>query len=399
MENVVRKDTRGKIEEIDAKYELLKRGQYEQLANPLDLNLDPKVPLELYEARNAVQIARASGADRYATDTFQKAEASLKQAEAYQARNAGDKPVTMTARQAVQTAEDARAIAVQRQEEEMLANERQAAADRELRAENERNAAQSETDRVKRNAEQARLDAQNEADRLKREGNARTAANQIESDRLKRANDAQLASAQSEADRLRLESDARAAAARIEADNLKRQNDADKAAAQASLDQAARDKAQAEAEKTELRAQLLQQFNAILETRDSARGLIVNISDVLFDTAKHSLRPGAREKLAKVAGVMSGHAGLKLEVEGHTDSVGSDEYNQHLSEQRGEAVSAYLAQQGMPSSSITTRGLGEGQPVASNDNAAGRQQNRRVELVVSGEIIGTQIGTPIAAIR
>jgi outer membrane protein OmpA-like peptidoglycan-associated protein len=127
--------------------------------------------------------------------------------------------------------------------------------------------------------------------------------------------------------------------------------------------------------------------------------LIVNMSDVLFDTAKHSLRPGAREKLSKVAGVMSGHAGLKLEVEGHTDSVGSDDYNQRLSEQRGEAVSAYLTQQGMPSSSITTRGLGEGQPVASNDNAAGRQQNRRVELVVSGEIIGTQIGSPMAAIR
>ena len=399
MESVVRKDTRGKIEEIDAKYELLQRGQYARLANPLELKLDEKVPLELYEARNAVQIARASGADRYASDTFQKAETSLTQAEAYQARKAGKNPVTMTARQAVQTAEDARAIAVQRQEEEILANERQAAADRELRAENERAAAQSETDRVTRNAEAARVDAQNNADRLKREGNARTAANQIEADRLKRENDAQRASAQSEADRLRHESDARAAAAQLEADNLKRQNDADKAAAQASLDQAARDKAQAEAEKTELRAQLLQQFNAILETRDSARGLIVNMSDVLFDTAKHSLRPGAREKLSKVAGVMSGHAGLKLEVEGHTDSVGSDDYNQHLSEQRGEAVSAYLTQQGMPSSSITTRGLGEGQPVASNDNAAGRQQNRRVELVVSGEIIGTQLGSPIAAIR
>jgi outer membrane protein OmpA-like peptidoglycan-associated protein len=143
----------------------------------------------------------------------------------------------------------------------------------------------------------------------------------------------------------------------------------------------------------------LKQFNAILETRDSARGLIVNMSDVLFDSAMYSLRPAAREKLAKVAGVISGHPGLTLEVEGHTDSVGSDTYNQRLSEQRGAAVRDYLTGQGMSPGSITSIGLGEGQPVASNDTAAGRQQNRRVELVVSGEIIGTQFGSPSAAAR
>ena len=131
MENVVRKDTKGKIEEMDAKFELLQRGQYERLANPLALRMDSKMPLELYEARNAVQIARASGADLFVPDTFSKAEQSLKQAEAYQARKAGRKPVTMTAREAVQTAEDSRAIAVKRQEEERLASERQAGADRE----------------------------------------------------------------------------------------------------------------------------------------------------------------------------------------------------------------------------------------------------------------------------
>ena len=379
MENVVRQDTKGKIQVIDAKYELLKRGEYSRLANPLELKLDKKIPLELYEARNAVQIARASGADRHATETFQKAEASLKQAEAYQARKAGKKPVTMTARQAVQTAEDARAIAVQRQDEELLANERQAAADRELRAENERAAAESETERVRREAEAARLRSQNDADRLRQQ------------------TDAQALAAQTEADRLRQQNDAQAAAARTEADRLRQQNDADRAAAQADLDRAARERAQAEAEKAALRSQLLLQFNTILETRDSARGLIVNMSDVLFDTAKFSLRPGAREKLAKVAGIVSGHAGLKLEVEGHTDSVGSDEYNQQLSEQRGAAVRDYLTSQGMPSGSISSRGLGEGHPVASNDNASGRQQNRRVEIVVSGEMIGEQIGSPTAS--
>jgi outer membrane protein OmpA-like peptidoglycan-associated protein len=207
-----------------------------------------------------------------------------------------------------------------------------------------------------------------------------------------------MAAAQNEADRLKNQNDASTIAAQNEADRLKRENDAQRAASQAELDNAANQKAQLEAEKVELRAQLLTQFNVILQTRDTARGLIVNMSDVLFDTAKFSLRPLAREKLAKVAGIVSGHPGLRLAVEGHTDSVGGDEYNQQLSEQRGEAVREYLTQQGMPTSSVTARGFGKTQPVASNDTATGRQQNRRVELVISGEVIGTEIGgTPIAA--
>jgi outer membrane protein OmpA-like peptidoglycan-associated protein len=397
MENVVRPDTRGKIEEIDAKYELLKRGQYEHLANPLALKVDRRQPLELYEARNAVQIARALGADRFAADTFQKAEGDLKQAEAEQARKAGAKPVTMAARQAVQTAEDARAIAVQRQEDESLASERQQAAEREARADSDRAAAQSETERVKQAADRARIDAQAEAERLTREKDAQATAAVTEADRLKRENDARTAAAEAEADRLKRENDARTATADAEADRLKRENAEQRAADQAELDRAAEGKAKAEAEKTELRAQLLRQFNAILQTRDTARGLIVNMSDVLFDTGKYSLRPLAREKLAKVAGIVSGHPGLRLAVEGHTDSVGGDEYNQRLSEERGGAVRDYLTEQGMPADSVTARGFGETQPVASNDTAAGRQQNRRVELVISGEVIGTVIGVPIAA--
>jgi outer membrane protein OmpA-like peptidoglycan-associated protein len=415
MENAVRADTKGTIEEIDAKYELLQRGQYERLANPLALKLDRKVPLELYEARNAIQIARAVGADRFATETFQKAEKSLAQAEAYQARDAGKKNVTMTAREAVQTAEDSRAIAVKRQEEEALTVERQESADREARAESERVAAQSETDRVTREAEHARItalaaserltgekDAQMlaalaDADRVKHDSDARMAAAAADMDRQRRESDALLAAAADEADRLRLANEARTAAAMLEADRLKQENAAQRAANQANLDRAAKDKAQAEAEKAELRAQLLMQFNAVLQTRDTARGLIVNMSDVLFDTGKYSLRPVAREKLAKVAGIVSGHPGLRLDVEGHTDSVGGDDYNQRLSEERGAAVRNYLTQEGMPASSVTTRGFGKTQPVASNDTAAGRQQNRRVELVISGEVIGTEIGTPVAA--
>jgi len=323
-------------------------------------------------------------------------------------------------------AEDARIITVKKIDEERLANERQAGADREARAESERNqaqatallvtrdadaarlAAQSEADRVQRGnaarmeaaqneADRARRDnetrmaaAQNESDRVKNENTARMAAAQNEADRLKNQNDARMAAAQTEADRLKRDSDAQMAAAQNEADRLKRENDTQRASAQADLDRAAR-------EKSELRVQLLAQFNAILQTRDTPRGLIVNMSDVLFDTAKFSLRPLAREKLAKVAGIVSGHPGLRLDVEGHTDSVGGDEYNQRLSEQRGTSVRDYLIQQGMAGSSVTTKGFGKGEPVASNDTAQGRQQNRRVELVISGEIIGTVLGTPIAA--
>jgi outer membrane protein OmpA-like peptidoglycan-associated protein len=417
LENEVRQDTVGKIEVINAKYELLQRGQYEHLAKVLDLHVDRRMPLELYEARNAVQIARSSGADRYATDTFQKAESNLAQAEAYHARNAGLKPVTMTARQAVQTAEDARAIAVKRQDDQIVVSERQAGAERESRAENARVVAQSNADRVTREAADERIGARAEADRVKRNNDAQTAAAQIEADRLKRENVAQTAAAQTEADRLKLENDsklaaaqtdterlrrendARTAAAQTEADRLRQENDAQRTSAQVDLDRLERERQHLVAEKSDLRAQLLLQFNMILQTRDTARGLIVNMSDVLFDTAKFSLRPEAREKLAKVAGIVSGHPGLRLAVEGNTDSVGNDDYNQQLSEQRGDSVRDYLISQGMAGGSVTSRGFGKTQPVASNETASGRQQNRRVELVISGEIIGTVIGTPIAAIR
>ena len=420
MENFVRNDTTGTIEEVDAKYELLQRGQYVLNVKPAEITarrLDPKVPLELYEARNAVQIARWTGAEHYAGDTFLKATQGLENAEGYLKGKAGKKPIGTVARESVQMAEDARIITVKKIEEEQLATERRVGAERESRAEGERAAAQSETDRVTREANRARITAladaehakseheaqtaaaKNEADRLRHENEMRSAAAQSEADRLKADNDTRLAAAQTEADRLKVENDARLAAAGAEAARLKEENDAQRASAQADRDRSAKEKAQAEAEKTELRSQLLAQFNAILQTRDTARGLIVNVPDVLFDTAKFSLRPAAREKLARVGGIISGHPGLRLEVEGHTDSVGGDDYNQRLSEHRGEAVRNYLTQQGMQGSSVTTKGFGKTQPVASNDTASGRQQNRRVELVISGEIIGTSIGLPVASVR
>jgi len=420
MENFVRNDTTGTIEEVDAKYELLQRGQYVLNVKPSEIalrRLDPKVPLELYEARNAVQIARWTGAEHYAGDTFLKATQGLENAEGYLKGKGGRKPIGTVARESVQMAEDARIITVKKIDEEQLATERRLGAERESRAEGDRAAAQSETDRVKREADRAQIIAlaaaehakseneaqvaasKVEADRLRHENEMRAAAAQTETDRLKAEIGTRLAAAQTEADRLKAENDTRLAAAGAEAARLKQENDAQRANTQADLDRAAKEKAQAEAEKTELRAQLLAQFNAILQTRDTARGLIVYVPDILFDTAKFSLRPVAREKLARVGGIISGHPGLRLEVEGHTDSVGGDDYNQRLSEHRGEAVRDYLTQQGMQGSSVTTRGFGKTQPVASNDTASGRQQNRRVELVISGEIIGTSIGTPVASVR
>jgi outer membrane protein OmpA-like peptidoglycan-associated protein len=260
----------------------------------------------------------------------------------------------MTAREAVQTAEDARLIALKRQDERRLALERQAAADREAQA--------------KAQAERARTQAEDDARRR-----AQAEAEQrLEAERRARA----------EAERERAQ--ALAAAAQVQAEAAKERSLKDQAAA----DEARQAAARAEQEKAELRAKLVQQLNLILDTRDSARGLIVNISDVLFDTGKYSLKPAAREKLAKVSGIVLAHPGLKLQVEGHTDSVGGEEFNQQLSEKRAAAVRDFLIQQGISINSVSARGFGKTTPVASNDTAAGRQQNRRVEMIVAGDAIG-----------
>ena len=181
--------------------------------------------------------------------------------------------------------------------------------------------------------------------------------------------------------RMKAEAAIAAAKAKAEADALRAKEAAAKADAE---------RARQVAE--ELRAQLLDQFNRILETRDTQRGLVITMADVLFDTGKYEVRPGTREQLAKLSGILLAHPGLNLEVEGHTDSIGSDEFNQRLSEQRAATVREYLVGQGLASESVTAKGFGKAMPVANNDTASGRQKNRRVELVVSGEVIGTVIG-------
>jgi len=376
MENVIREDTVGKIEQTSVKYDLLQRGAYTMVGAPgkyHKVNTDKKLPLQLLEAENAVQIAQVANADTYAKDTFDSADSLLRQAEAYQARNAGSKPVIMTSREAVQNAETARLLALKRQEDERIAREKQEAADREAAA----RAAADESARQK-----AIADAQAaESARLAAEQSQRAAQEKAAAD---------AARAQEEVERLKAEQ------ARLSAEEQQQQAEQARLQAQQAeqkAQEADRLRAQAELAQQQLRQQLLEQFNVILETRDTARGLIVNMSDVLFDFNKYTLRPAAREKLAKISGIILSHPGLRLEVDGYTDSVGSEDYNLKLSDRRAEGVKDYLLGEGIAPDNVTAKGFGKDNPVASNDTAAGRQKNRRVEMVVSGDIIGTPLGS------
>ncbi len=328
LQSETRKDTKGKIFPV-SQYKLMRRGQYEKMGNPLAMTPDPNIPLEVYEARNAVDIAKSRGADKYASEIYSKAEASLQMVENSLAAKADKNSIISTARQTAQFSEDARALAVQRQEEERIAKERDDAAAR------------------------AKADAEAKA--------------AVEATEAKRQADAE---AQRQAE---------LSAAKEEVLRVKEQ---------AAKADAERTRKAAEA----LRAQLLEQFNRVLETRDTPRGLVVNMGDVLFDTGKFDLRSEAREKLAKLSGIVVAHPGLKLAIEGYTDSTGSDELNEKLSQDRAQAVRDYLTEQGLAQDTVTAQGFGKSEPVADNNTAAGRQKNRRVEIVVSGEVIGKKIG-------
>jgi outer membrane protein OmpA-like peptidoglycan-associated protein len=264
-------------------------------------------------------------------------------------------------------------------EEERLAMERKAAADREA-------------------AERASAEAARRQQQLEAERRAAAEQQTLAAEASRRAAEQERLAAQrakGEADAARLAAEKASADALAQQQILAQQAAAAKQAAEVSE----RGRLSAEAEKQALRDQIRQQLNTILETRESARGLIVNLSDVLFDFGKYTLRPVTREKLAKVSGIILAHPGLRIEVEGHTDSVGSEEFNQKLSEQRAGAVRDYLTGQGVRQDMISARGFGKTQPVASNDSAEGRQQNRRVELVVSGEVIGTKTTTSSSVTR
>ena len=367
LENEIRPDTVGATEAVDAKYELIDRGGY----IPTGYHFDPvvmnaKLPLEFFEARNAVRIAKSAEAETFASSSYESAVSQMKRADDLATmRHVDRKSLIAQSREVVQTADDAREIAVKRIDADRVEADRKAGAAQVAEA-----TAKSNDDmQARRNAEAASADA----DRRRAEAVQATAAAQREQQ-----------AAQGESDRNR------AAAADAQQGQMDAEAESDRNRAAAATSD--RQLQQAVQDREALRARLLEQFNAILATRDTARGLVVNLSDVLFDTGKYTLRPMAREKLAKISGIILVYPDLRLAIEGNTDSVGGDAMNQELSEQRAGAVRDYLAKQNIPLTSMTSRGFGKTQPVASNDTMEGRQQNRRVEMIVSGDVIGTAVG-------
>ena len=361
-ENVILADTKGFEETIDAKFDVLEGKEYtmdvpaEQLPST---GSQGHAPLDLVEARNAVAIAKAAGAEQYASTSIQKAEDMLQRAEDYYQRKQGRTPIGTAARGATQMAEDARVLTLRQKEHDREEAARQAAAAAQAKAEADAEAAQ-----------QRERDAQARADE----------------DARRRA-EAEAAQAQADLQRsqaLLAQQQAQAEAARAE------QATED---AQRQRDEAERQTQEAMRQKEEMRARLLAQLNQVLQTRDTARGLIVSMPDVLFDFNKYTLKPEARERLARISGIVLAYPDLKLEIEGHTDAIGSDEYNQTLSEKRAGTVRGYLVSSGVVPDHVTAVGLGKADPVADNSTAAGRKLNRRVEMVVSGDVIGTQ-GVP-----
>jgi outer membrane protein OmpA-like peptidoglycan-associated protein len=337
LQNVIIEDkTNGVLEKVNAHYSLLPRGTYEQTdgSSPNPITRDEKSPLELYQANNAVRIAQAAGADKYAPEIMQQAMQDLKNASDIDSNKKGDRKMEITfARQAVQRAEDARIVTLRKQ-----------AAERQQNALDAQRAAETQAQQSALQAQQSQLDA----------------------DRAKAAQ------AQADAERARAE--------------------AETATAQARAAEANKSAESANAVREKLRSQL----NSVLATSESARGLIVNMSDVLFDTGKHSLKPATQISLAKVSGILQAYPGLKLQVEGYTDSVGSDAFNQKLSESRADSVRNFLIGQGVQQDNISSTGYGKAKPVADNSSASGRAQNRRVQLVVSGDAIGVQQSGPDA---
>jgi len=347
LQNVIRPNkTAGVLEKVNANYYLLPRGTYAEtagahsVANPITRN--QHTPLELFEAQNAVRIARAAGADKDAPEILAQAELGLRNAmDMDRSKHRDEKMQITNAREAVQRAEDARLVALRKQ-----------AADRQAANIAAKNQAEQQAQQSQLQAQQAQVEAQQSA---------------------LQAQQAQAARAEADAARARAEAEAAEARARAAEANRSVQN------------------------AVEVREKLREQLNSVLATSESARGLIVNMSDVLFDTAKYSLKPDTKISLAKVAGILLAYPGLKVQVEGFTDSVGSDEYNQKLSEDRAATVKDFLVSQGVSGNNITSQGFGKTRPVADNSTSQGRAQNRRVNLIVSGDAIGIATQNPSGA--
>jgi len=367
-ENILRQETKGFEEQIDTRFDVLEGGQY-IIDVPADqlpaAQADNRVPLDLLEARNAVAIAKAAGAEQYASASLDKAIDMLQRAEDYLQRKQGRTPIGTAARGATQMAEDARVLTLRRKEQDRLAAERRARQEAQEKAEADARAAQERA---------AQAQAQSDEDARRR---AEAERAQAEAQQHQAASLAAQQQAQAQAD-----------VARQAAEDSERQ----KEEAQRATQEAERARAEAIQQKEDMRARLLAQLNQVLQTRDTVRGLVVNMPDVLFDFNKYTLKPAARERLARVSGIVLAYPDLKLEIEGHTDSIGSEEYNQTLSEKRAATVRDYLVSSGVSIANVVVRGLGKSDPVADNSSAAGRKLNRRVEMIVSGDVIGAGIG-------
>ncbi len=347
LKGVFNDKTQGVLQEVNVHYQLLPRGLYANTEgahseeNPITDR--EHYPLALYEAHNAARIARNAGADKYAADIMAEVDTDLKNADDMQNGKHRDVKMEFTyAREAVQRAEDARITTLRKQA--------------------------AERDRQNVEAKEA---AQQQA-----------AASQVAA-----------ANSQAEAERASAAAE-RAAAEKAQADAARARAEADAANARAQAAEANQNAQKASEDANTVREKLRAQLNSVLATSESARGLIVNMSDVLFDTAKYTLKPGTQVSLAKVATILQLYPGLKVQVEGYTDSVGGDDYNQKLSENRANAVHDFLVTNGVPAANVSAAGYGKANPVADNGTAAGRQQNRRVNMVVSGDAIGVQTSQP-----
>src|ERR1700758_4563535 len=323
-ENVVLQNTKGFEVPIDAKFDVLEGKEYtidvpvEQLPST---QADPNVPLDLLEARNAVAIAKAVGAEQYANDSIMKAEDMLQRAEDYYQRKQGRTPIGTAARGATQMAEDARVLTLRKKEQEREKTARRAPADAQAKA-------QADAEAAKRDADAAQAQANEDA---RRRAEAEAARAQAEQQQAALQAQQQQTLAQAEAAREAAEDAQRKMQ---EAQNQLDQAERQREEAEAQTQQAEQQKNEAIRQKEEMRARLVAQLNQVLQTRDTARGLIVSMPDVLFDFNKYALKPEAREKLAKVSGIVLAYPDLHLNIEGYTDSIGSDEYNQILSEKR-----------------------------------------------------------------
>jgi outer membrane protein OmpA-like peptidoglycan-associated protein len=392
LENVVRMDTKGTSEAVNAKYELMERGGYIPTGYKFDpVILNTKLPLEFFEARNALRIAQSEGAETYGGDSYQHAVQLMNTVDADATRKHMErKPLIAVSREAVQTAEDAREVTVKKIAEVRLSDERQAAAAAQEQV-------QAQADDAIRQKELAQTD-QARAELAKAQAEANTAnAQAVTAQAQSDTASAQAAAAKSQADSDQAKADMAASQAASATALSAAQADAEQSRLSAQQSQLSAQ--QAEADKVAMRTKLSEQLNRVLQTRDTARGLIVSMSDVLFDTGRYSLKAGAREKLAKVAGILVSYPGLNIEVGGYTDNVGGDAMNQTLSENRASSVRDYLVQQGVATDSVNAKGFGNTLPVASNGNSAGRQQNRRVELLVSGDAIGSPANATTGSLR